>query len=177
MPTSIQLGLFSIGSALLLLAILGKGIKLFGAELPSPSTTTERLACAVLGVLLLSGSLYPYVNQKPPGMHFTKESLRQLQEMKWTIHSTGFVIDVAIVVPHTIESRAGTGAKHRLSAVQQFVGEALFKAGFPEDRIYTPNTFNPESVGNTAEVEIVGIRRIAGGDAESVSISLDLQVE
>ncbi len=54
MPPSITIGSFVLGAVLLLVAILGGGFKIFGAEVSGNTGTLGRLVAGTLGIILIS---------------------------------------------------------------------------------------------------------------------------
>lgn len=63
MPSSIQIAAFIFGSVLLLLALVGGNIKIFGAEIPDRASKPIRIFSGILGMLFIGiGLLASFIN-------------------------------------------------------------------------------------------------------------------
>jgi hypothetical protein len=58
MPSSISVAAFVLGAILLLVALVGGGFKLFGAEIPVGASDRNRVVAMVLGLALIGGTLW-----------------------------------------------------------------------------------------------------------------------
>ena len=171
MPASIQIGLFVLGAALLLVAILGQNVKLFGAEVPAPASMLTRIVSAIVGMGFLVASIgFDRIPKQSAGevkpkneMHFTKQGARDFQELLWNMESSdGFEVEIIVLVPHPAKASDSDEAKYPLSALQQFVGEKLYKEGVAGDRILMSNIFDQKQLGNKVEVQVTGFKKIQG---------------
>lgn len=74
MPQSVTIAAFVFGAVLILIALVGGGFKIFGAEIPKPIEIPARFVAAILGLILifigigLSGPLPDHARtpSKPP---------------------------------------------------------------------------------------------------------------
>lgn len=64
MPQNLSIAAFVLGAILLLVAIVGGGFKLFGAEIPSGISSGNRKAALIFGLIVLTLALLPE-RQKP----------------------------------------------------------------------------------------------------------------
>ena len=78
MPQSITIGAFVFGAVLVLIALLGGGFKMFGAEIPLAMRRPQRLTAAVLGpVFILVGILGPFNRGSDQPVERTSEPPKQ----------------------------------------------------------------------------------------------------
>ena len=64
MPQNLSIAAFVLGAILLLVAIVGGGFKLFGAEIPSGISSGNRKAALIFGLIFFTLALLPE-RQKP----------------------------------------------------------------------------------------------------------------